>query len=63
MADKRATLLVWLRDAQRDFDWAVKNLDKPGLAAAEADVQRLARRCIRAGISTETVAQAIKEAV
>jgi len=59
MADKQ--VLHWLKDAQRDFDWTVRY--GGDLEAAEGEVKRLARQCIRAGCSVEEVATVIREAV
>jgi hypothetical protein len=59
MADKQ--VLHWLQDAQRDFDWTVKY--GGDLEAAEGEVKRLARQCIRSGCTVDEVAGAIKEAV
>jgi len=60
MPDKQ--VLHWLQDTQRDYDWAVRH---PGsdLAAAEGEVERCARVCVRAGCTVDEVAQTIREAV
>ncbi len=57
-----AQMIFWLRDAVRDHAWAVRH-PEADIAAAEGEVERCARVCIRAGCSVDEVAKTIKEAV